>query len=110
MESVLIIFYYLTKYTMFLLWLLIIVAPVVFMVRYKVKQQTRQFVLAICAYLLFVIAYFGYDWLATDQIKKAENIISDFQYCVDQAEDFDDLVVCHTLLDSDITLYEREYK
>lgn len=80
------------------------------MVRYKVKQQTRQFVLAICAYLLFVIAYFGYDWIATDQIEKAENIISDFNYCVEQAEDFDALVVCHTLLDSDITLYEREYK
>lgn len=95
---------------MMLLWLWIIAAPIVFMVWFKIKQQTRQFVLAIVAYLLFVLAYFGYNWLVDDQILKAENIISDFNYCVENAEDFDELVVCHTLLDSDITLYEREYK
>ena len=89
------------------LWVIMLVAPLAFLIWFKIKQQTRQFVLVIVTYLVVIMWIF---WLVdnnTEQVAQAESIVSDFTSCVDRSEDFDDLIICHTLLDSDVVLYNR---
>lgn len=93
-----------------LLGTLIFLAPLVFVIWYKVKQQNWQFALTIAAYLLLVISYFWYVDIVTNQVTKLENVISDYMECWDKSETWDDTATCYLLLDSDVTLYVREYK
>ena len=42
-----------------------------------------------------------------EQIWQSEAIVNDFIDCVQDSENFEEISICHVLLDSDIVLYNR---
>ena len=92
---------------MLLLSLIILTAPFVFFIRFKMKKETRQFVAWLFAYLFVLLAIFWMSMQKDEQIWQAEAIIYDFTSCVEASVDFEQISLCHALLDSDIVLYNR---
>ena len=92
---------------MLLLWLIILTAPFVFFIRFKMRWQTRQFVAWLFAYLFVLISIFWMSMQKDEQIWQSEAIVNDFIDCVQDSENFEEISICHVLLDSDIVLYNR---
>lgn len=69
-----------------LLGIVIMVAPIVFTIWYKIKQQTRQFVLALVSMFVMIIAIVGMSSNHDEQVIMLENVYTDFSECLDRAE------------------------
>jgi hypothetical protein len=89
---------------------MLIVVSVAYIVLLVTSKQNWQFALAIAAYLFLILSVFGMHSNKNDQVTKLENVISDYMECWDKSETWDDTATCYLLLDSDVTLYVREYK
>jgi len=93
-----------------LVLIILLSLPVVFFVWYKYKNQDWQFAMAIVAYAITVTFLIFASLWHQDQTEVAENIFYDFEFCIENAEYDEDFVDCFVMLNSDMVLYEREYK